>query len=430
MPIVVKCDCGAKYRVKNELAGRTMRCQTCDERILIEDDSGDDDVMDAIVVSPEASTRQTPTPKTLPRPRQQNRQVEPTDDERDAELLKELEASRRSSNSAASNPGMMRVSYWRHFVAYPKWAFIWTVMLLASIGLVVCVSWFSIPLVLFSLWTSWMYWTRVKTQFIAGCVNPAMILSVNPRLVAVHTNLTQGGGNEYGVIKIINAPIHRMVSGPPQEQQRIATVSFYEGAVEEIDHWTDFSPKLAACVTSKPNDAQRLLDSIDEADWLELNRALKQVPRPYAPGLYRTYAPNTLNRMFHLEPDEIVELIDDHLSGMQNCLLMSAGEMVPHEVNTYVPKNARRDVVAVIESAEVSADISKGLSLTHIGAFYNMRPIGKGVFKWENVVGAFVTDRGLEITLTDEKRLLFRKSHFLTAMKYALETLINEIGRG
>lgn len=435
MPILVKCDCGAKYRVKDELAGRAIRCKKCEARISIESPNDNDDIMDAIEVSPPAAVTRDRRPErdAESQPAYESSEDDngrdDVDDDDDELMRQELQRAQSGSSSAASNPGMMKVSYWRHFLAYPKWAVIWHLLLVCSIGLVF-VSWFCFPLVLLFLWATRMYWNRVKTQFIAGCVNPAMILSVSPPLIAVHTNLTQDGSDEWNVVKVMAAPIHRMISGVPVQGDRLATVSFYESMSDKADHWTDFQPKPAACVASNPDDPQRILHGIEKDDWREFKDDLRQVPKPYTPGLYRTYAEETLNRQFTLDADDIITLIESEMSGINYCLLMSEQETIPHEINVYVPAKARGDVIAVIESTAATADMSQGLSLTHIGAFYNFNDVGKGVFRWENVVGGFATRGGLEITMTDGKRLQFSDTHFRSGMKYALETVIATIGRG
>ena len=84
----------------------------------------------------------------------------------------------------------------------------------------------------------------------------------------------------------------------------------------------------------------------------------------------------------------------------------------------------------MIESAETSADLTQGLSLTPIGVFYNLEPLGKGVFKWQDLVGAFFANGELELAFVDESRIAFPKSHCLSAMRVAVEMLFNEIGRG
>ncbi len=84
----------------------------------------------------------------------------------------------------------------------------------------------------------------------------------------------------------------------------------------------------------------------------------------------------------------------------------------------------------MIELPEASADLTQGLSLTPIGVFYNLEPVGKGAFKWQDLVGAFFANGELELAFVDESRFAFLKSHFLSAMRLALEMLFNEIGRG
>lgn len=384
-----------------------MRCRHCQERILIKAPDDTSSILSS-VKSVDAGFGNSDSEKSR--------------------MLQQLEELQQQSNSSASNPGMMKVSLWRHFLAYPKWALIWHLGLLFSIGLSV-ISLLFVPFVLFFLWAIRMYWKRVRSQFIAGCVNPGVILSVDPPLVAVHTDLRHAD-QPFPVIKVSREPLHRMLNVVPQEGQRVATVSLYESCTEEVEHWADFHPKVAACVASNSDDPQRLLDSIDADSWRELKEGLDQIPEPFEPGLYRIYPAEVQAREFTLEPDQIAELIDRCLSAARNCRLMSQGRMVPHEAFCYIPREVRKDILAVIESAEVSANVSQGVSLTTTGMFYHFHQMGKGAFRWEKVIGAFATRQGLEVTFADMRRITFPSSHFLNATRYALETLIDTIGRG
>lgn len=408
MPILTKCKCGARYKVPEEAVGRVIRCRKCDHRILVKKPDS---------VSAAEEKRQAVLPDE-PAER-------PVDHSR---MVAELEKSQRESNSAASNPGMLRVNYWRHFLAYPQWALIWHTGLLISIALTIVHPVF-VLLIAFFGFATFKYWQRVRDQFIAGCVNPGQVLSVRPPLVAISTDLTQGG-HSYSVVKVLHAPIQRMAGGTPVVGQQLAAVSFYEGAEPELDRWTDFQPKLAACVTADEREVKRVMKSIDKDDWDELAEAILQLPEPPEPGLYRTYPRAAWRRTFEWDEDDIAEMIESYLRELKYCRLMSAGIMLPHETFSYIPRVARKDVVAVIESAETSADLTQGIALTPVGVFYSLEPLGKGAFEWQDLVGAFFANGQLELTFVDESRIAFPKSHFLSGMRVALEMLCNEIGRG
>lgn len=408
MPIIVGCECGARYKVPDKALGRVIRCKKCEHRLL---------------VKKQESTTATEQKRAAVLPEEPSAR----DGDR-TKMMEELEKSQRESSSAASNPGMLRVSYWRHFLAYPKWALIWHFGFLGSVALTVLHPAF-VLLIAFFGFAIVKYWQRVKTQFIAGCVNPALILSVNPPLIAVGTDLRQSA-NSYLVVKVLAAPIHRMVDGPPSEKQRIATASFYGGAEEELDRWTDFYPKIAASVTSDSREVKRMLRSIEKEDWDELAEGILQMPQPPEPGLYRTYPLSTRERSFEWTEEDIAELIEEDLGDLKYCQLVSELNMLPHETFGYIPKTARNDVIAVIESAEVSADLSQGLALTSVGVFYNFEATGKGAFKWQNLIGAFCANGELELAFMDESRIAIPQTHFLSAMRVALEMLCNEIGRG
>lgn len=406
MAINVRCECGATYRVKDELHGKLMRCKSCDSKVRIVEAS-----------RPAAVARE----EVLPEPTMQS----PAENRR---LERELQKSREASNTSASNPGMLRVSYLQYAKAYPKWPTIWVGGLALSCVACVVSLWFLIGVAFFGFVT-WFYLHQLKTQFVAGCVNPGIILSVEPPLVAVYTDLSKGG-NEFPVVKIEWHPIHKMSTGAAAKGQKVTTVAFYESMEDELEHWTNFTPRLSACATTDRRIIQKQLKSIDNEDWDHLNNALKQVPRPLAAGLYRYYPDEALDRDFELHADQIGELTENLLDDVRNCVLMSNGDRIPAEACSYIPRDARADIQVVVTSAQVSADETEGIALSDFGGYYNFSEIGKGAFNWEDVAGAFLARGVLEIAFTDGERIEIPESHFLSQTRVRLEILIDTIGRG
>lgn len=408
MPINVRCTCGATYRVKDELEGKLMRCKSCDSKVRITEAIPEHS-------APKARLEILPEP-TLQSPEEKRK------------IQRELRRSQESSKTAASNPGMFRVSLLHYSTAYAKWPFIWFGGLVISLLLCIVSLWFLIMAAFFAFATRF-YFRLVKSQFVAGCINPGIIVSLQPPLVAVYTDLSKGG-DEFPVVKIEQHPIHRMCTGAAEQGQKVTTVAFYESMAEELPHWTDFRPRLTACATTDRRIVQKQLKSVEAEDWIHLKRAISEVPKPLEPGLYRYYPPEALERDFEFESDDLAGLIENLMDDVKNCLMICAGERMPTEAKTYIPKDARPDVLAVVTSAQVMADQDQGIALSEFGAYYHLSEIGKGQFTWDELAGAFTARGVLELTFTDGERLELPNSHFLSQTLVRLEILMDTIGRG
>lgn len=190
------------------------------------------------------------------------------------------------SSSAASNPGMVQVNYLHWFLNYPLWPIIWALSLVVFAVLTYMVHrGFGVPAFLLLLMNRF-YWTRVREQFRYGCVNPGVVVSLRPLLIAVSTDLSKGVG-EYPVVKIINKRLTSIAGQRPQIGTRVATVALYsQGTDSAKPHWIDFDPRPVDCATTNIAQITRVLHSIPAEEWQQLERWLPQVPKPYTPGLY------------------------------------------------------------------------------------------------------------------------------------------------
>ena len=123
-----------------------------------------------------------------------------------------------------------------------------------------------------------------------GNVNPAVVISVNPYLIAVSADMGRRTGDAWPVIKILSQPLHRIHGPRPQIGDRLPTVSLYSGT-EIGPHWRDFSPTAIACLTDNPTVVQEAMRRLEVNEfgpdhWQELEQNLARVPTPYKPGLY------------------------------------------------------------------------------------------------------------------------------------------------
>lgn len=125
---------------------------------------------------------------------------------------------------------------------------------------------------------------RIREHFIHGCVNPGIVVSLKPFLIAVFTDLTTNGESHYA-IKILPQPLQWMKSGIPRVGTKVATVALYEGVIEK-GYWDDFYPIVVDCVTGNQIDIKRVFRSIPDWEWQVLEAAIKQISTPEKPGLY------------------------------------------------------------------------------------------------------------------------------------------------
>jgi len=128
----------------------------------------------------------------------------------------------------------------------------------------------------------------IREHFQHGCLNPGRVVSLDPPLVAVYTDMTHTPGQSWPAVKVLRQPLNRARGARPRLGDRVATVALYCGS-RQRPHWGDFSPVAAQCVTDDQGAVRRALARLDadpDDAWAALDRALALVPTPTAPGLY------------------------------------------------------------------------------------------------------------------------------------------------
>src|SRR6516165_6365976 len=115
----------------------------------------------------------------------------------------------------ASNPGRLRINPIRCAVHYPLWPSIWT----GSLALTIVATWIIDGAFIFlavpCLALNFLYWRNLRLHFWLGCANPAIVVTLDPMLVAVLSDLSKGE-EDYPVIKIIRFPASRVMGQLPQ----------------------------------------------------------------------------------------------------------------------------------------------------------------------------------------------------------------------
>lgn len=212
----------------------------------------------------------------------------------------------------ASNPGGLHLNYLCWIRSFPQEPVRLISSLTVTIGCALLVNWAlwsgisallheRIPILPFILITLFLpinsaFWMvispilhkarflaiHIRERFLYGCVNPGMVISSNPTLVAVFTDL-RTRETPYHVIKVLPQPLKRTKIGIPAVGTRLATIAVYEGNAQK-GNWDDFHPIVINCVTDNQADLDRVLQSIPDWEWLELEVGLREIPKES--GLY------------------------------------------------------------------------------------------------------------------------------------------------
>jgi hypothetical protein len=126
------------------------------------------------------------------------------------------------------------------------------------------------------------YWTRIKEHFQSGDSNGGIVVSVDPPLLAVSSDLTKFSGY-YPVIKIIPYQTNKDI----EIGDRVGTVALYTESSGEQDCWEDFDPIPIDCATEDTAAIDRVLKSYPDEQWAAIERGVSELSKPYHPGLYR-----------------------------------------------------------------------------------------------------------------------------------------------
>lgn len=113
-------------------------------------------------------------------------------------------------------------------------------------------------------------------------------MSVQPLLVATLTDLT-AGEEPYPAVKVRREPAKRFPSETLEVGQPIVCVSRYDG-FRGAKCWTNFHPRPVQCATANEAEVKRLLKEVTPPEWKALQEAIRRLPKPLRPGLYRLSA--------------------------------------------------------------------------------------------------------------------------------------------
>lgn len=149
-------------------------------------------------------------------------------------------------------------------------------------------------LVLICVWLLWRHWSRLRHTFRHGNANPGRVVSVNPPLVAVWTDLDNSGeeseGPVYPAVKVLRYPLKSVLGDPLEVGQAVPTASIYAGD-EKAAHWADFDPAFLEVGCGDREALWGVLGRVPEGNWAWLDEAVERLTAAgrLKPGLHRMW---------------------------------------------------------------------------------------------------------------------------------------------
>jgi len=413
MAIEFTCRCGARFRVPEVMAGKTALCQACKQVVVVPQAAVIPQPMPTRPVAPVSNNPYVP-PSAAFQPGQPPGYRAPAPpfapSQPDPDMLKELATHRELSDSSASNPGMLRISNLKYLLSFPKWPIIWLSLLILSFVLLCFVTWFGILPVLFFGLANLGYWYIIRTKFVAGCVNPGMVVSLDPPLVAVMTDLSKGMiERDWTYVRVLPQPLQSMTGGPPFLGQQLATVAYYDRSEDTDPHWEGFAPTVINCVSYSEPDIARVFGTLDKNDWQQLSAGLKQIPQPVSEGLYKVELQPPLVSPISLT--DVTAAVGRSLLHLPDKLCYLAANGIPGHilqasVAAIAPGLNSASVLAVV-LANKDASGRQGMIIAADGVYYRLSDALQGKFRWPDIWGAGTSRRQFEILLTNRQRLRF-----------------------
>jgi len=209
-----------------------------------------------------------------------------------------------SFSSMASSPGRMDLDP-RQFLRFFAPHFLPAAKLFAPLPIAALIAawWFPIPglvaavlLVAFSTWyigrALLRIWRYTAGKFKHGCINPAVVVALEPCRVAVLTDLDRTSSRPWPVVKVLPVLLDQRICPGLAVGRRLATVSYYFAGPADADgqaaeHWADFMPDVVDCFVADRAAIERTIHSLAPKEWRDLATALDQSPDRTVVGLHR-----------------------------------------------------------------------------------------------------------------------------------------------
>lgn len=199
----------------------------------------------------------------------------------------------------ASNPANFRLDalhYYKYDMLSDKgWQFYLYMVLLPALVIGVLGYFFVCAwvLMLLPIWLLWSHNSLNYKHAREGALCPAKVVSINPDMVAMATNLSYVADKNFPVIHVKLASFRLFAGEPVRLGERLVMVTSYDLGEGEENHDPNAGKFFGVMkcepvrgMTRNAQTIQRTLDSISEESWRDLDHGLKQIPQPPQPGTY------------------------------------------------------------------------------------------------------------------------------------------------
>ena len=422
MRIRFSCECGAIYEVPGNYAGKTLKCKACEQPICVPQSSQ---------ISPEKSPSKAQAEQStavswdtdidsamaaVPFPPMRK----PIAYSPEAQSLRAKHArNEQGQGFTAANPALLRVNLWKYFRSFPYPFMLRLGLLAMALGLstITCIGY---PLVLACAYFMFRLVQSVRKKFVSGCICPARILTVDPPVIAVYSDLSLGVGS-CKVIRLMEQPLHRLEPFRARPG-RISTVCFFQGMCPGFsDHWFMPLPTITELASNKTIELKRAFDSIPDSLWEELEQGLTQLPENPEFRTYRVIRRDFEPKLQFSSPLELQTLCQSFLPQADGMIGSAVTNEVFNHATRYLTYPVERSsVIAIVQSFNAGAIIT-GNALIFFFRDDSRKPI---TIPWASIKVAYTSLEHMEIlTIADERILIPCQAAMLTMVQ--LEKLIN-----
>lgn len=272
MVIEITCDCGKRYRIDDQFAGRIAACKSCGKKLKVPRPE------DRVAAKPAAAQADAAGEATA----KQLKKI-PVEDRPGRTAPVPKNAKPRVPNPALTY--LDRVHALRNVRFLPL--FLLTLVVVVFALTVLLTSWkialglalLTVPLAVVQILLG------LQKKAIGGDVLPALVIDTDPDLVAIMVNLSLDSRKPVWAVKIVKVSLASMADGPAAIGEQLPVAVTYK-APERGGVWNDVDPVPVAALTRNRADLQRVLASIPKTQWQKLDAELV-VLKFRTPGLHK-----------------------------------------------------------------------------------------------------------------------------------------------
>jgi hypothetical protein len=189
----------------------------------------------------------------------------------------------------------VRVEWWHYYRGFPGQAALGiAVAMLGMVGAVVTHPAYAV-VAAFGACALFAEFAGVRCRFRTGQPCPAIVISQDPTLVAIGTDLrTPGGSSAMPAVRILWQPLGRLVGGAPAVGTRLAAVGTYVPPARR-GAWSDFDARVVRCATRDEVEVMRVTQLLGERDWEDLEALIGRLSARRA-GLHTLWDDNRRGR--------------------------------------------------------------------------------------------------------------------------------------